>query len=362
MATLKSLLSSRSLLTGSFTETNLEFGRIWAFTPQNYEEYPHCAKWYGCQISNDLNTPFNIEVEMWGPGGRGNACLCCCGGGVGGNPGAYMRFTTPMTACGYIYIMGGRACQSGGNCMCGGLGSATCVRVCPGCITGQCTYTCSCACSTSGYGGRSLCINGGSMMCCLGSNGACITPGFDLDGNAVGAGCGIVCNLGSGNNWPTSSGLAKNCYNNVGTFSNVVCCDGTVDTVACHYYGHCNPCCWVCHRQIIHTPPMLYSTCGGEMQILNSYQDMYTYAGSPFGNMDHAQQGLSRSPTWGGRPTTCWSGNKMCECYEWTGCTPYWRPGMPAPSTFACSSVRTHGFTAGHGFVRIKYKGAITQE
>ena len=51
------------------------------------------------------------------------------------------------------------------------------------------------------------------------------------------------------------------------------------------------------------------------------WQDMYTYAGSAFGNMDHATQGLDRGPTWGGRPTSCWSGNKMCECYEWTGCS-----------------------------------------
>ena len=191
------------------------------------------------------------------------------------------------------------------------------------------------------------------IICC-----ACITPNVDYEGNAVGNGCGMVCNLGSGNNWPTADGLAKSYVGGDTAFiSNITCCWGQADRVACMYYGHCNPCCWNCHRQIIHSPPMLYSTCGAEMQLNHGWQDMYTYAGSAFGNMDHATQGLDRGPTWGGRPTSCWSGNKMCECYEWTGCSPWWRPAMPAPATFPCNSVRTHGWSGGGSIVRIKYKG-----
>ena len=360
MATLGSLLNSRQLLTTGYKETNLEYGRIWGFTPGNFSEYPHCAKWYGCQITCDSSKVVDLEIEIWGAGGRGNACICCCGGGVGGNPGAYMRITTPMTANGYIWIYGGRSCNSGGNCMCGGNSGSACVTICPGNVP-ACTYTCACICAQNGYGGRSMCFNSGSLMCCLGANGACITPGYDLDGNAVGAGCGIVCNLGTGNNWPGETTLAKAYIGGAGTsyFTNVVCCPGDVNRIACMYTGHCNPCCWNCHRQVIHTPPMLYATCGAEMQILHSWQDMYTYAGSPFQSMDHAVQGLDRGPTRGGRPTSCWSGNKMCECYEFTGCQSWWRPAMPSPATFPCNAVRSHGFSGGNSIVRIKYKGAI---
>ena len=362
MATLRSLLSSKSVITEGAKETNLEYGRVWGFTPNNYSEYPHCAKWYGCQVTCDRTTPVELEIELWGAGGRGNACSCCCGGGVGGNPGAYIRFTTPMAANGWIFIYGGRQCNSGGNCMCGGQSGSACIYICPGstCADGAitCQYGCMCACAQPGYGGRTICINDGSMMCCLGSNGACITPNVDYEGNAVGNGCGMVCNLGSGNNWPTADGLAKSYIGGDTAFiSNTACCWGQADRVACMYYGHCNPCCWNCHRQIIHSPPMLYSTCGAEMQLNHGWQDMYTYAGSAFGNMDHATQGLDRGPTWGGRPTSCWSGNKMCECYEWTGCSPWWRPAMPAPATFPCNSVRTHGWSGGGSIVRIKYKG-----
>ena len=95
------------------------------------------------------------------------------------------------------------------------------------------------------------------------------------------------------------------------------------------------------------------------MHVLHSWQDGFSYGGSPFQNFDAATNGLSRGPTLGVRPSSCWSGNKMCDCYEWTGCHPFWRPAMPSPATFACNSVRSHGHTPGHGMIRITYKGAF---
>ena len=55
-----------------------------------------------------------------------------------------------------------------------------------------------------------MCIDGGgSVMCCLGSSGACITPNVDYEGNAVSDGCGMVCNVGNANNWPTVAKSAR---------------------------------------------------------------------------------------------------------------------------------------------------------
>ena len=362
MATLSSLLSSRSILSEQGEETNLEQGRIWGYSPQNHSNFQDSAKWFGCQVTASDSEVFTIQVEMWGAGGRGNACLCCCGSGVGGNPGAYIRFNTPMTRYGYICITGMRACQSGSNCMCGGAGDSTCARICPGCVAGVNTYTCTCACAQAGCGGRSMCMNGGAIMCCLGQNGACITPNVSYDGSAVGNGCGMVCNIGSGNNWPTADTLSKAYYSDPSgsQMGTPVCCNTDPNRVACMFFGHCNPCCWNHHRQIIHTAPMRYSTCGGEMMLGHTYADYLSYHGTAFGNMDAAVHGLSRSPTRGARTTSCWSGYKMCECYENTGCLPYWPVTQPAPATMTCSGVRTHGFTGGHGAIRIRYTGTIS--
>ena len=358
--TLTSLLSTRSQITQNSTETNMYKGRVWGYTPQNHSEFSDGAMWYGCQVTNVDSDIFFVDVEMWGAGGRGNGCICCCGQGVGGNPGAYIRFSTPMTRYGWLCTIGMRGCNSGSNCMCGGAGNATCMRICPGCVAGANTYACSCACAQAGCGGRTMCFNDGSWLCCAGGMGFCFTQGVDLKGDAVSNGCGIVCNIGNGsNNIPTAGNQAKACYNNNGILTSVICCNVPDSRVAKMFVGHCNPCCWNCHRQVIYTPANLYSTCGGEMHILHSWQDGYSYGGSPFANFDAATNGLSRGPTLGVRPSSCWSGNKMCDCYEWTGCHPFWRPAMPSPATFACNSVRSHGHTPGHGMIRITYKGAI---
>ena len=141
--------------------------------------------------------------------------------------------------------------------------------------------------------------------------------------------------------------------------SSVICCNTDVNRVACMFYGHCNPCCWNYHKQFISTPPNRFSTCGGTMMVGHNYADGYSHMGSPVMNMDAAVHGMTRSPTRGSRPAGCWAGTKTCECYEWTGCAPFWPATIPSPSTFACSSVRTHGFTPGHGVIRIKYLSSI---
>ena len=368
MATLSSLLTSKSLLTEGTKETNLEAGRVWGYTATNHSETPPCAKFFGCQISGDDTWVGEVEVEIWGAGGRSNGCSCCCGGGVGGNPGAYMKFNMPMTRNGFIYIMGMRACNSGAHCHCGGQGNATCVQLCSGCIASTCTYACACACVQAGLGGRNQCMNGGSVMCCLGATGACITPNVDYQGNAVGDGCGMVCNVGNANNWPTEANLPGGCYcdyyaggaGSKNSISGVICCNSDITRAARTFYGHCNPAEWNYHRQMISTAPMRYSTCGGEMILGFNHTDGSTVGPSSFSNMDMAVQGMSRSPTSGMRSMACWASIRNCTCYEETGCVPYWPVAQPAPMNPPCSGVRTHGYTGGHGAVRIKYLGAVT--
>ena len=358
MASLKSLLSTKSIVTEGTSETNIEKGRVWGFTPMNHSEVNNGGmKFFGCQIITNDTDVVNIEVEMWGAGGRGGSCHCCCAAGPGGNTGSYVSFTIPMTRTGYICITGMRACNSGSHCQCGGQGSSTCAEICPGSVA-ACTYACMCACAQAGLGGRQMCIDGGqSMYTCLKNMGACYTDSLDLDGNAVGAGCGIICNYGTGT-WPNDSNLPQSYVSTASSsMSKITCCPSLASSAAKMYFGHCNLCCWNCHRQVISTAPMRYSTCGGEMQLNHGWNDYMSYEGSAFGQMDAAVQGLSRAPTSGTRSTRCWAGDKTCTCYETQGCWSPWPVAQPSPATFACSGVRAHGWAGGHGAVRIKYLG-----
>ena len=70
-------------------ETNLETGQLFTFYPSN--QY---STNFWCHIC--WKPPANgiATIEVWGAAGSG-AEMCCCGGGIPGNPGGYSRKVLP---------------------------------------------------------------------------------------------------------------------------------------------------------------------------------------------------------------------------------------------------------------------------
>ena len=106
MATLKSILESRS---SSGAETNLETGKIWAYsTIASYSTYPGCFCWIAPGNGN-------VTLEVIGAGGSGSR-MCCCSATISGNSGSYAkRDLTVSTNC-YICGRAGKSCRNGSLC------------------------------------------------------------------------------------------------------------------------------------------------------------------------------------------------------------------------------------------------------
>ena len=81
MASLKSLLGSRNFTS---TEQNLEKGTITSY--MNGTMYSKMCNGF-CFRAPGTGT---VTIDSWGAGGSG-AKMCCCGGGLPGNSGAYTR-------------------------------------------------------------------------------------------------------------------------------------------------------------------------------------------------------------------------------------------------------------------------------
>jgi hypothetical protein len=104
MATLKELVE-RKLDQIEWDETNLEKGRVWAYSPgTEYNDFNKCFCW----ISPGRG---QVIIDIWGAGGSG-ARMCCCGFGIPGNPGAWSRkcicVDTGCIICGNV----GKACNN----------------------------------------------------------------------------------------------------------------------------------------------------------------------------------------------------------------------------------------------------------
>jgi len=177
MASLKNLLGTKQDAFVSVEESNLEKGRIYVYTPGTNYSRLWCGFCFHPEVSG------TATVEIWGAGGSG-AEMCCCGFGLPGNAGAYVKKTISMAAgdyvCGYI----GQSCGNSDALCFRGCSESTQVRFC---IGGSET----CACSEGGKGGITFCSTNSSFYCCYRANGFCVTR-TDNDN------CGIICNQCSG--------------------------------------------------------------------------------------------------------------------------------------------------------------------
>lgn len=307
----------------AYEEDLLEQGRIWAYTHGNVR-----TKMCGevCWIA-----PANGQavIEIWGAGGSG-AKMCCCGGGIPGNPGAYSKKTIRVAAGCLITGSVGFSCGNADD---------LCFRGCSE-GTGVCYRSSdqgnSCMCAQGGRGGTSYCSTGTSLYCCFTAGSFCTTGPFN-------ANCGIVCNYGSG--------TAQCCAD---AFGGDVNCRGGFSRTS--FFG-CTPSCPCATYHHIAIPPGYFSTGGGEIT--------YTLEGdSGFSNWTGMAipghlYGLNIAGKQPGRGIdgahSCWTGGRFCGCYNGQGCIPFVPPGFPGAPPSPCPDHRDHAGRGGHGMIRIKF-------
>lgn len=317
MASLQSLLGSKNFVQA---ETNLEKGKVWAFNNGSmYSRYCNCFCW---------NSPGNgtVVVESWGAGGSGSR-MCCCGHGLPGNAGAYVKKTYSTNDGGYVVGCMGKSCGNTDLCFRGcSEPSQTCWR------SGGSENGCMCA--QGGRGGTSFCSTSPSMYCCFRANGFCTT--------GQGPNCGIVCNQ--------CSGAYIAC--GYGSGIDVACCG----PISCKSFFGCYPACVCMFKTHVAYPAGMFSQCGGWVTFGTEGDNGYAnWSGMGAFQLINALNALSKSPSSGIPEHSCWNGNRTCGCYEMNGCGHHVPHGMGGMGSVPCPGVRDHGWRGGQGATRIKY-------
>jgi hypothetical protein len=313
MASLSSLLQTKQAL-AQIDEENLDQGQIWVYSPGSHFTNFRCNF---CWLSPGNGT---AVIEIWGASGSA-ARVCCCGFGVGGNPGAYAKKT--------VNVLTGSRISGNVGVSCGNADALN-FRGCS-CWTGVCICAGEtlCMCAEGGRGGTSYQNDGSSIYCCFIANGFC--------GTSTGTGCGVICNVGSGFFIPSAYNGDINCQ---GQFS-------------CIVFGHCNASCWCLHTQYVKTSANIFGQCPSTISA--THDSDYSRGGFAVGSFFQNLAGTSASPVYGGHYRYCWANTNYCGCYEAQGCQISLPPGIPAPGSTPCSSVRDHGLRGGHGSIKIRF-------
>lgn len=320
MASLSTILSNKNLKYTPVAETNLLPGNQFIFI----------ASHNNCGINQFTWTaPSNgtVTMEIWGASGS-TGRMCCCGGGIPANSGAYSKKTIPVTT---------------GNTICGTVG-----RPCYNqtlCYPGRSENTCICyvagtsgtVCAEGGYGGFSVCNNASaSLYCQFISCNFCFT-------NCGSLGCGWICNFGG----PNSVVAA------VATGGDINCSGG----ISCICFSICDA-----NNSCYHHPwPALSNgvfstgksrpvvsgnhnnTMGANSGMLYEYLAALNYMGHPIiGRQFHM----------------CTNNHATCTCYEISKCMINLPYGVPAIGPFPCNEFRDNGMRGGPGAVRIEFIGS----
>lgn len=335
MALLTSLLTRRQVVP---REDNLDKGRIWTFAPSTQVALTCGFYWPSPGCGTAL-------IEVWGSGGSG-ARMCCCGGGIPGNPGAYAKKTICVYTNTYICGQTGLSCANNdtGDFYIRGRGnpSGLCwIGACDCCGNSN-----GCMCAEGGIGGTSLCNTAAyTPYCCFLSIGLC---GSRLPSH--GDGCGIICNYGNAGGPCAQDRTPAYGYggdvNCIGCFSctNFMHCDALYFT-ACYSQMHI----WAPAGTISEDPATIHYKHG------NQTDGSANWSGQGLNSYLYAIQAASRNPIWGGNTYECWSNAVLCGCYESNGCLPFVPYGFAGPTHSSCADVRSGGYRGGLGAVRIKF-------
>lgn len=322
MASLSALLTTRA---ATPIENNLEEGEIFFYG--HSVQHDACRTFCFCAPANG-----RAIIEAVGPGGS-SGCARCCGGGLGGNSGAYSKKTIDMDQGNYICGCLGKPCNNGGSCW---RGCSAPTHVCWTTATND-----GCMCAEGGMGGTSICGTTTAMSRCFRCNGWCWTAcGFDGQPE-----CAIVCNWGQGasRTWmPKGYGGDVNKCGLIGCVTFYMCNSGS-DMIPCHMVHH-----------VPLAPGFHYAEEGALISYTPTWDDgLTTRNGSSKTNFIIALQGASRSPD--GSPfNSCWQ-SRFYGCYESQGCG-HWLPfGTGGTPISTCCNQRNTGTFAGAGAVRIKF-------
>ena len=334
MASLTSTLTRKQVAPH---EDNLDKGVLYTFSASHFVNFTCGFYWQSPGCGKAI-------IEMWGAGGSG-ARMCCCGTGIPGNNGAYVLKTICTNPNTYVNGNVGQSCSNANDIYYRGRSNPS--GVCWNCGCDACCLTNGCLCAEGGFGGASPCTTAAyTPYCCLRSTGFC-----GSQTSLHGAGCGIICNYGSGVSW---CGVIPR------DFANAHCGDlNCKGCFSCTNFMHCDGnMVQNCYAQVtIPIPGGMFAQGPSFLcfKIGNGTDDAANHSGQGLNNFIYALNAASRFPSQGQGHHSCWTGNTMCGCYENDGClpfVPYGFGGMPASN---CPDVRSHGYRGGLGAVRIKY-------
>lgn len=320
MANLSALLGSKSEV-DFLSESNIEDGKIWAYSPNNG------ATLYGgtCAARWCATATGYAVIEMWGSGGTA-AIACCCGRGLPGNTGAYIKKCLPIVAGDLITGTPGMACNQA--LQCAGCGSPTVLCYVTAGSTG-------CICVEGGRSGNTYCETGTSTFDCFNTLGHCVT--------SCGTLIGYVCNF--------QAGQEQQAYESNGDFA---ACSQSL--ISCMYVGCAgfNP----CYNRYYHpVPPGIISTAGSYLVYPGQCQDGYSVSnGDYFMGFSAALNAAHRQPG----PIThwkpgCWASTGLCACYEAHSCQSLFPVGTGGTPTMIDAGQANRGKRGGHGAIRIKF-------
>jgi len=315
MASLETLLKAK--VPGG-SEQNLETGRLYSFAEGNTYTKA-CKCWCWCPTATGVAT-----IEVWGAGGSG-AKMCCCGGGIPGNSGAYAKKEIAMTTSQFMWGCTGFAC---------GNSDSLCFRGCsePSTVCWTSTSTNGCMCAKGGKGGVSICSTTPSMYCCFLGNGFC--------GTNIGPQCGMICNQCSGQHDAIAYGGDVNICGNI----------------SCMAFTGCYPACICQTRSYVAFPPGMIAVCGGVVGFANSNDTSASrWSGMGYGQTVAMLAGAGKTPGSGVPWKACYTNDTSCGCYNANGCQSNVPYGVGGHGPFPCPGVRDHAHRGGMGAIRIKF-------
>jgi len=320
MASLKGILTNRN--PAEMIENNLETGYIYSYSPgTNWTNFCNGVCWTAPADGTAI-------IESWGAGGSG-ARMCCCGDGLPGNAGAYVKKTITVEAGDTMTGCTGMACYAGNICH---VGCSDPTMLCW--ITGNNGN--GCICSRGGYGGMAMCTTGQSLFCCFRGQGFCYTR---CDNNH----CGVICNV-CNNHW---------CSLAYGGDQGKECCG----QFGCVSYFGCCPHCKCQFQQHVPVPAGLFAEEGALITFQKESDDtrMAQWSGNQIFQWYAAVNLATKSPRQGNPMSYCWRSDRSCGCYEMQGHNNYLPIGTGGIGPNPCPDVRDHGIRGGFGGVRIKF-------
>jgi len=318
MASLKGLLTVRN--PAEMVEDNLETGYIYSWTPgTNWTNFCNGVCWTAKANGTAI-------IEIWGAGGSG-ARMCCCGDGLPGNAGAYVKKTITVETGDTLTGSTGMACQAHPLCHSG------CSDPTQVCWVTQNNGN-GCMCARGGYGGKTMCTTGSSLYCCFRAQGFCVTKCNNNN-------CGMVCNWCDGA-WPAE-----------GYGGDVNCCG----QLSCTSYFGCCPHCKCQFQQHVATPAGLFAENGAliTFQKESDGTPMSQWSGNQLFQFYAALNLATKSPYQGNPLSYCWRSDRSCGCYSSQGYANYLPVGTGGIGPNPCPEVRDHGIRGGFGGVRIKF-------